>query len=131
MIDITKLPPLPKVIDLPPRDVPAPGVTDPLEVMQSNLRFWINHGQNLSARMSAIAGDPLRAGELDDLARQYLTCRDKAQTIACDLAPFRYPKMSSATYAPSPKPAASNAIPDDMSAVDAAEIYRRVIKGVR
>jgi hypothetical protein len=134
--DITRLPPLPALPDLPPCDTvrePPADPTDPLAVMRSNLKFWIHHGENIAARMAAIADDPLRSVELDQLGRQYLNCRDKAQAICCDLAPFCFPRMANQTYTPPPKPAASgslaDAITDDMSGIEAAEVYRRLVRG--
>jgi hypothetical protein len=114
--DLVTLPPLPEIVEA---DAPLPPTRDdgdPIACMVENLKFFVSQGRALADAIAAIGSDPTRGDERKALGRQYLACVDRAQSIACDLAPYKAPRMATAQYQPPPKPTPSEFIPETMSA---------------
>jgi hypothetical protein len=139
LIDLDHLPPLPVLSDDPaPHDAPQPppsaeDAADPIKAMERHLRFYSENERVLADAIAAIGDDPRRAAEAQVLKRQFIACVDRGQKIAEALAPYRAPRMQPTTYQPKPEAAASgalqDAISDDMSGIEAAEVYRRLVRG--
>jgi hypothetical protein len=133
--ELITLPPLPDLVDdePTPQDTPSPlpdDDADPIAAMKRNLRFFVSNGRAILEALAALGPD--QAEERQSLKRQYLHCVARSQQIATDLAPYCAPRVGPVAYKePPPKPTSSAdaLITPDMSAIEAAEVYKRFMRG--
>jgi hypothetical protein len=106
----------------------------PLEVMTQNMNFWFRQADILARQMErlVVTNDPASQREAALLRRDFLDAKANAERCAVDLAPYTSPRISNVDYNPPPQPLdAASAIPPGCSPIEAAEVYRKLVRGIR